>query len=118
MTTKEMTYHNYHAEVRSIAEEIFDEARGCKTDHDEGAVEERLWETIGGHEWVIYTWHSHDVLRHSSNSDYAFDNWGADSIVSSETGVKWEAMAFGALYADVAEALWPMFDGREEEVEA
>jgi hypothetical protein len=116
MTTKELTYNDYHAAVRSIAEELFEEARERKTDHD--AVEERLWETVDGHEWVIYTRHNYDVLRHSANSDYAYDNWGADSIVSSETGVNWAAMAFGALYADVSETLWPMFDGREEEVEA
>lgn len=109
--------HEYWGEVASLARSITDEAFDYLDDEDKAevlaadgdlnssdnareALDERLWETIDGHQWVIYTAYNFDVLRHSANTDYAVENWGVESIVD-ETGLKWAALAFGALYADV-----------------
>jgi len=110
--TDQITHHQYHAEVRSIAQDLLTEVR----DDNPGeladscivreALEERLWETIDGHQWVIYTYKAQQIIALSSNDSYSAENFGAESIVTEDGDIKWEAIAFGALYADVSEILW------------
>ena len=106
---KEMTRSDYCREVRSIAESLIKE----NPDADREEMEQTLWETIDGHQWVIYTAYNLEVLRHSENDDYSFQNFGAESCFDAETGIHWGRMAFGALYADVSEVLWEMFEERD-----
>lgn len=117
--SEDMTRSEYWAEVASLAKSITEEtfadldedtqaevreADGDLNEVDEAreALSERLWETIDGHQWIIYTSYNFDVLRFSDNESYSIDNFGADSIVA-DGRIKWEALAFGALYADVQE---------------
>ena len=98
----EMTQGDYWREVASIAETVAEESHADGLDRDD--LDERLWETIDGHQWVIYTAYNFDILRHSPNDDYYGTNFGAEGIAT-DAGMNWSALAFGALYADVQERL-------------
>ena len=133
----EMTQREYWEEVESLAksitEETFDSldretqeaikatARSDAFDVSDTAreaLQERLWETIDSHQWVIYTSYNFDVLRFSANEEYSITEFGADSILNKDRdGVNWAAMAFGALYADVrAHSAFGVLQEETEEV--
>ena len=90
----EMNYGEYWREVASLAETITAEAAADGDD-----LHDRLHETIDGHEWVIYTYRNHEVLRFSENDEYAL----VEGLYEPQAGepLNWAAMAYGALYADV-----------------
>lgn len=104
----DMTRHEYWVEVASLAESITEEAwdDGEYDDEDDpsfqGDLSERLWETIDGHQWVIYTAYNFDVLRFSENDGYMVDHFGSDGLVA-DGALNWGALAFWALCADVQE---------------
>lgn len=117
----EMTQGDYFREVQSIAETILEEALeyalpDATEDQLRETLEEGLWETIDSHQWVIYTAYNFDILRHSPNDGYTISEWGSSGIVQ-EYGLDWARLAFGALYADVSEVLWRLFEEREPEPE-
>lgn len=93
----------YYTEIRSLADSLIEDARGQKMDSE--AFDEYLWESIDGHQWVIYTHQSQQVVACSDNDGYAAENWGAESIVR-DGAIHWAGLAFGAMYADVQEELW------------
>ncbi len=97
-----MNESEYWAEVRSLAENIVEEA--ADQDLNEEEKEQYLWETIDGHEWIIYTAYHYDIMKHSPNDGYSAENFGAESIIKDGT-LNTAAIAFGALYADVSERL-------------
>lgn len=115
----EMTQREYWDEVASLAKSITGETLDSldaetqaevrengfdAVDSAREALQERLWETIDGHQWVIYTSYNFDVLRFSDNEEYSIVEFGADSVLTEDRdGIKWAALAFGALYADVLE---------------
>lgn len=100
--SKQLTDSEYYAEISSIVDEAIAAAREFKMDAEE--FDRYIWETIDGHEWVIYTGYHYDVLARSENDGYAADNWGADSII--ENGeLQTARMAFGAMYADVMQEI-------------
>ena len=115
----DMTQREYWDEVESLAKSITEETFDYLDDEDKAdvrengfdandnareALHERLWETIDGHQWIIYTSYNFDVLRFSDNEEYAIVNFGAESVLTEDKdGIKWAALAFGALYADVQE---------------
>lgn len=129
MKRASITYHDYWKEVRELAQSILEETLRDLCDDgflDPEAVrktlDERLWETIDGHQWVIYTQYHYQVLVVSPNDDYALLNFGVDLSggdpgVSLDVGYLIMQMAFGALYADVSEELWPLFDAWAAEQE-
>ena len=106
----DMGRNEYEREVERLAESITAEVWDYldPDDRDEGggvfldALNERLWETIDGHQWVIYTAYNYDVMRFSDNDGYSAENFGVDSIVKDGV-LNTAAIAFGALYADVQE---------------
>ena len=105
-----MNEREYWDEVRSLAagmvEEIRAEAKENDWDEDQAreAMNERAWETIDGHQWVIYTHYNYDVLRFSPNDGYSIEEFGSEGIVD-DSGLRTDKLAFGALYADVMEEL-------------
>jgi len=102
-----MTEQEYYAEVRSISDDIATEARSGSHGTGEDCREwlgDYLHETIDGHSFCIYTQKSQFVLAHSSNDGYSVEEFGADTIVE-DGQIRWGALAFGALYADVMECL-------------
>lgn len=120
MSEREMTQGDYYREVQSLAESILSETLeyeepDATDDQLREALGERLWQDIDGHQWVIYTAYNFDVMRHSDNDSYYAENFGAETLVVDGT-LNTAAIAFGALYADVSEVLWRLFDEREEEV--
>ena len=114
-----MTQREYWEEVESLAKSITEETLDSldaetqakvreqgfdAVDSASEVLQERLWETIDGHQWIIYTAYNFDVLRFSDNEDYSITEFGADSILTDDRdGIRWGALAFGALYADVQE---------------
>lgn len=101
--SSEISYREYWEQVRSLAQDAADE-HGYSDGSDCGTqAGEWIWETCDGHQWVIYTAYAFDVLRHSENDGYSVENFGDESVVD-DSGIKWAALVFGALYADVMEA--------------
>jgi lysine/ornithine N-monooxygenase len=68
-----------------------------------------LHETGDSHQWVIYTAYHLPVLQHTDNADYMVGNFGGDCVeqVVKESGVTGlhQAMAYWALYADIADQI-------------
>ena len=114
--SQDMSRHEYWKEVATLAKDITEEcldnfgptvqeeirASGGKLDDFQEALSNRAWETIDGHQWVIYTAHNFDIMRFSDNSGYSAENFGAESLVK-DGELDTAAIAFGALYADVTE---------------
>lgn len=98
----EITRKQYADEITSLVDSMIEEARADGDDED--AFNDRVWQTIDGHQWVIYTHYNFAILYHSSNSDYAVTEWGPDGIVDAD-GIAWAKLAFGALYADVMDEI-------------
>lgn len=114
--SENITHREYWTEVASLAKTITEE---CWDDLDlevqtevreangfagvgkaSESLDERLWETIDSHQWVIYTAYNYNVMQLSDNDGYAAENWGAESLVR-DGALNTAAIAFGALYADV-----------------
>ena len=110
-----MNQREYYIEVHSIAEGIIEEAQD-EGELDRESVDNRLWQTIDSHQWVIYTHYNHEILRHSANDDYAVEHFGVETALQ-DGAINWAALAFGALYADVSEVLWPLFEEAVAEAE-
>ena len=112
--TSDYTNAEYEKDVSEYAESILSEtiADHPEADADEmrEEVQERLHETVDGCQEVIYTWRAQLVLAHSSNDGYAASEFGAESVLDSCGNLHWSALAYGAMYADVSEELWPLFD--------
>lgn len=102
-----LSEREYRDEVRSIAEEAVSEARSGAFGSGEEAREafsERLWETLDGHCFVIYTAKAQAVLCHSDNDGAAVEQYGGDGLVK-DGALNWSLMAYCAMEADVTEAL-------------
>ncbi len=111
----DMSRREYWEEVSSLAKSITEEcldgfdaktqAEIQKDNHHDAfreALDERTWETIDGHQWVIYTHYNFDIMRFSDNSGYSAENFGSESIIK-DGQLDTAAIAFGGLYADVTE---------------
>ena len=96
----EITRQEYQKEVQELAESIKTECREYGRD-----VSDALHETIDGHQWVIYTYFNFQVLQHSENDGYALENFGTDCALTESGALNTAALAYGALYGDVSEAL-------------
>ena len=92
-----LDYRTYWNEVASVAAEVTAEAR----EHDRD-ISEVLWETIDGHEYVIYTAKAQAVLLHSQNDGALIEDCGGDA--AAKDGVlDWSARAYWAMQRDVQE---------------
>ncbi len=103
-----MTEQEYWQEVRDMAKAALDEPRDERHDW--------LWESVDGHEFVIYTHKARLVLLHSKNEDAIFDEGMWDGQASSMLDVYTKA-AFFAFLADIREELSSLEDEEEDEVE-
>lgn len=91
-----MSNTEYWQEVHSIVDSLIEEREPDDTEDD---LQERLWEDVDGHEWVIYTGYHYEILQHTDNDSYYVDNFGADGLTDGGH-LRTELLAFGALYAD------------------
>jgi hypothetical protein len=68
-----------------------------------------LHETVDAHQWVIYTAYHLPILQHTDNAEYMVDNFGGDyvehAVKESGVGGLHQAMAYWALYADIADKI-------------
>lgn len=114
MSDSEYTNAEYEKDVSEYAESILSEtiADNPEADADEmrEEVQERLHETVDGSQNVIYTWRAQLVCAHSANDGYAASEFGAESVLDGDGNLNWSVIAYGAMYADVSEELWPLFD--------
>lgn len=118
-----ITNKEYWDEVRSLAygvcEDAYDGADSAQ-DYEE-TLSEMLFETIDGHQWVIYCAYNLPVLQLSDNAEYMIDNFGEDSVADSFkrgglSGLH-TALAFWAMYADVQEEIQGITDAIERRYE-
>jgi hypothetical protein len=79
----------YHAEIRSLAEEYGKQPEDTREDW--------LHETIDGHEWIIYTWQARCVLVATDNPD------AYEGEMGEKPGTV-EQAAYMAMCVDVREA--------------
>lgn len=99
--SSKITMQEYWKEVDEVAKEVADETR--EQDEDRNWAFDRLWETIDGHQWIIYTWAYPWVLMHTDNEDMLFDEMGTQQAESYSQIM--QQMAFMAFHQDVAEKL-------------
>lgn len=64
-----MTQLEYDNEVGAIARNVRDEVRVYG-----GDASDRIFEAVDSHQWIIYTAYYLDVLKYTSDADYAQDN--------------------------------------------
>ena len=116
-----MNYNEYFAECQSLATEAVElamQSRDLKASElDVSDVYDFVFELVDGHEWIIYTHHSLNLLQHTNNDDVLFevgDLSGVDSASSVYT-----SLAFWAMREDVLQeldcALQVVIEAEEEE---
>jgi hypothetical protein len=109
----------YWSEVNAVASnlvaECMQECDNNKEQAQELINDNRLHETIEGHEWVIYYTYNLSVLTYSDNTEYGIEN-GLVSLDSKTFSLATfhSNLAFWAMYADVQNALDGAFDDFEE----
>ena len=107
-----LTQTEYNTEIKSIAENLVQDAMSEGATDKEGAeevIQDRLLQTIDGAEWIIYYSYNADVIRFSDNADayqgvYSNEDVGA---MIAEKGLDdfGTVRAFWAMYQDVSEQL-------------
>lgn len=103
---------DYRASVRAIVDDIREGIGpdGHLMSSDE--VQDFIWESVGGSEWVIYANRARQALAVSDNDGYAAEHWGPEGLF--ENGqIQWDRLAFGALYGDVQDLLYDEIDANE-----
>ncbi len=111
-----MTSNEYWDEINEIAESLIAKAiRSC--DQDRRAAEKHindsaLWETIDGHQWIIYDEYHMPILQQSDNADYFAQCIGGADEILRDGGIDklHQVMAFYAMKADVQDRLDAAFD--------
>lgn len=93
-----ITAAEYFTECQAIARELVQECEG-----DEEQIQNRLHETIDGHQWIIYTYYNLQVLAHSKNENAYFDAFG--KLETEDFSSTMARLAFCALEADVHEEI-------------
>lgn len=102
----------YAQDIRDIVENAIEECKsGSISDRDE--LDEWIHETIDSHGRCIYTHKSLDTLMWSDNDSAYVDEFGSEGMCDN-SGIKWGALAFAAMRADVNDLL----GAYDEELEA
>ena len=115
-----ISVREYLKEVGTLAHRLVLDNKAdyeSKEELEEAINDTLLHEAIDGHQWVIYYAYNLDIYEHSSNRDYAVDNFGDDWLqhVIKENGLAGlhQGLAFWCLYADVQEALHDVLEALE-----
>lgn len=96
---------SYRSHVRELAADFVKDCRNDDPLMERDTMMERLHELIDSDAWVIYTQRAQAVAMISNNDSAALDNYGADSLLEKGGGIKWSALAYAALEADLLEEL-------------
>jgi hypothetical protein len=97
----------YWAEVRSLAEDVINEARDNATSGDwtdEDDLRTYIHESIDGHAWVIYTARAQMVCLASDNDGAGMEE-GLVDPASFKDGIPWSQLAYCAMERDLYEHL-------------
>ena len=109
--TSAQYYNEVNSLAKTIAEEAMQQADNDRSDAEELINDTLLYETIDGHQWVIYYAYNLDVYQHSDNSNYLIDNIGGEEeLLGQGLDGLHQALAFWALYADVQEKISDALD--------
>jgi hypothetical protein len=94
----EITASAYHKQIKAIAKECLERAKESGEE-----LSDVIWETVDGHEWVIYTRFHHQVL-HLCDTDVAarLEDMGGADLSKGWDNVVMQA-TFLALEGDVSE---------------
>jgi hypothetical protein len=116
-----ITHREYWKEVKDVAESVLDGVWDQYPDcDDERQRDERLndavWETVDGHQWIIYTHYNPQVLQHASNPDAYAENYGELPTGEGYAGIM-AKLAFAAFNEDVNNELWDLSRSRQDECE-
>ncbi len=109
MSDHKISMSEYWRQVKALAKEAKSETKEKGSSREQWKVraEERLLQTIDGHEWIIYPWAYPWVLMHSRNEDALFEKLG--SVETSSYSDIMQKMAFCALKVDAETDLEEMF---------
>ena len=109
----EYTQSEYESDVEELAEsilaEVIEENPEASPDEIRESLDDRLHESVDGHQSVIYTWRAQLVLAHSANDGYSVENFGSESATDGDGNLNWSALAYGAMYADTYDPLMALF---------
>lgn len=116
--TDSISYSDYIKEVSdsayTVIEQAIDELKYDGEEITEEAVHDVIFDHVlhdyvDGHQWIIYCHYNIQVLQHSSNAEYAADQFGGDFLAATvrQGGLSGlhTALAYWALYADIAEEI-------------
>lgn len=115
----QLSSQEYFVEVEKLATSIVAEAADqcdCNTvdTFDADSIRDTIFDTvlheiIDGHQWIIYYAYNLSIIGHSSNDHYMINEFGlesaAESLKSGGLSGLHQAIAYWALYADVAELI-------------
>ncbi len=111
-TMSEISRTEYLKEIRSLAEEAARYARDGEFGTGEQAREglsEWIWQTIDGHQWVIFAAYNFSVLDASDNDGAYVENYGSGGLVGDGV-LNTVVLAYAAMEADLNEALRDLDD--------
>jgi len=115
-----MTISNYEywKECQRLAQDLIDEVRTENPTFEKSdlidEIQERSWELVDGHQWIIYYSYNLNVIDHSDNENYMIDNNGEDYAceVLKNSGLNGlhSTIAYWAMYADIADCVWELIE--------
>lgn len=91
----------YYHEVGEFAQGLIDDS---EKDISRDDFDQRLYESIDGHQWIMYTAKAQIVALVSDNEAAGFEE-GIIDPSGWKDGIKWEEIAFWAMRRDVEQAL-------------
>lgn len=101
---KRVLEKDYRDDVDSVVKELLDAWRTGEFDGARDSFEQRLEETVGGTQRVIYTFRAQLCLAFSSSDDAYLEMTGDDSIPA-KNGIEWSTLAHYAMRQDVLDGL-------------
>lgn len=106
-----LSSHDYWKEVSEVAQSILDELEIQSSDDYEDKrdeISDYLFETVDGHQWIIYTFYNKEILRHTNNESYSEDNFGTEGYADKSYDEIGLQIAFWAFYADIQDNLYEL----------
>lgn len=95
--SKQITYKEYWDEIESLVGMISNEYGLTETD-----LHDAIHEVVDSHQWIIYNYYNRQVLEHSDNKDYMFEEGLADLSNASSISDVLNPCAYWAMYADLS----------------
>jgi len=109
----DLSYNEYWKEINSLAETIVEECisdtgmdpADLDMDSLEDCAYERIWETVDGHQWIIYYAYNPDVIKHSANEGAHEDMGGSELFAGKSYNEIGTIVAFYAMESDLSNAV-------------